>query len=43
MAVGLGLAITGGTLTGFLLKLPVWDNLVPDEMYEDDVFWEVTD
>nr|CAB3265567.1 rh type B glycoprotein [Phallusia mammillata] len=40
MTVGLALALAGGTLTGFLLKLPVWDNLTTDELYDDDVFWE---
>nr|XP_009858225.1 rh type C glycoprotein isoform X1 [Ciona intestinalis]XP_009858226.1 rh type C glycoprotein isoform X2 [Ciona intestinalis] len=40
LAVVLGIAIIGGTLTGFLLKLPVWDNLSAEELFEDEVFWD---
>ena len=41
IAVALGFAIVGGLLIGFLLKLPIWDNLKDDELYDDDVYWLV--
>nr|AAY41908.1 Rh type C glycoprotein-like protein [Ciona savignyi] len=40
LAAVLGIAIFTGTITGFLLKLPIWDNLSEEELFEDEVFWE---
>lgn len=41
LAVALGIALVAGTLTGFLMKWGIWDNLTDTEYYEDDVFWDV--
>ncbi|XP_078483673.1 rh type B glycoprotein [Ciona intestinalis] len=40
LACVLCIALLSGTLTGFLLKLPVWDNLSTEELFEDEVFWD---
>ena len=42
LAVALGIAIVSGALTGLLLKAPIWDNLTTEELYEDEVFWDVS-
>jgi len=41
LAAALGIALVSGTITGFFLKLPIWDNLTTEELYEDEIFWEV--
>lgn len=38
----IAIAMAGGTLTGFLMKLPIWDRLLREELYDDAAFWEVT-
>ena len=41
IAVAVGIALVGGALIGLLLRLPIWDNLQDNELYEDEVFWMV--
>ena len=41
MLVSVSIAISSGAITGLILKFPIWDNLVSNEFYEDDAFWEV--
>nr|BAO93205.1 Rh type B glycoprotain [Lethenteron reissneri] len=39
--VTLGMAIGGGLITGFILKLPFWGQPPDKNCYEDNVYWEV--
>ena len=39
--VTLVFAIVGGIITGFILKLPVWDNPTDDQLYDDEDFWKL--
>ena len=42
ISVSVSIAIFSGAITGLILNFPVWDNLVSNEFYEDDAFWEVS-
>lgn len=37
----LAIALASGTLTGFLMKLPIWDQLLQEELFDDEAFWEM--
>ncbi|XP_006824549.1 ammonium transporter Rh type B-like [Saccoglossus kowalevskii] len=41
LVITLAIAIISGMLTGLLLKIPILDQLTPDELYDDNNFWEV--
>nr|UUH57882.1 Rh type C glycoprotein [Molgula manhattensis] len=41
MVTTVAIAIAGGVLTGFILKLPIMDRLLEDELYDDATFWMV--
>ncbi|XP_014672309.1 PREDICTED: ammonium transporter Rh type B-B-like isoform X2 [Priapulus caudatus] len=41
MGVTLCIAIIGGTTTGFLLRIPVFDAPRNNQIFDDDQFWEV--
>ena len=34
-------AIVGGVITGFILKIPIWDNLTDEQLYDDEDFWNL--
>ena len=37
----LGMAIVGGLITGFILKIPIWDNPNDEQLYDDEDFWKL--
>lgn len=37
----IAIALAGGAITGFLLKLPIMDRLLRAELYDDATFWMV--
>ncbi|XP_078448588.1 ammonium transporter Rh type C-like isoform X1 [Lampetra planeri] len=39
--VAIAMGIVGGTIVGFILKLPIWDYPEDEECYEDEHYWEV--
>lgn len=41
LAVTLGLAIVGGTLTGMVMNIPLWEQLELEEYFEDGKYWEM--
>ena len=41
LAVTLGLAIVGGTLTGMVMNIPIWEQLELEEYFEDGKYWEM--
>jgi len=41
LGVTLGIAIVGGVLTGFILRLPIWIQLDEQSIHDDEDFWEV--
>ncbi|XP_043918591.1 ammonium transporter Rh type A isoform X1 [Protopterus annectens] len=41
LASSVGVALVGGTLTGFLLKLPFWGQPPDQNCYDDSIYWEV--
>lgn len=41
LAVTLGIALFGGLITGFFLKLPIYDTPPDTQCFEDAVYWEV--
>lgn len=43
LTITLAIAIGGGTLTGFILKIPILDTPKPEKFFEDDVNWTVAD
>ncbi|XP_078386122.1 ammonium transporter Rh type C-like 2 [Cetorhinus maximus] len=43
LCVTLVLSIAGGTIVGFILKLPIWGDPSDENCYEDQVYWEVPD
>ncbi|KAI8478642.1 hypothetical protein Bbelb_436300 [Branchiostoma belcheri] len=43
LCVTLGVAMLGGAITGIILQLPVWDKLLPDELFDDKGYWEIPD
>lgn len=43
LALTLAISLVGGTLTGLLLKLPIWNMPQEDDVFDDKVNWEVAD
>jgi len=41
LGVTLAMAIGGGLITGFILRLPIWIQLDEQSYYDDEDFWEV--
>ncbi|XP_013381459.2 ammonium transporter Rh type B [Lingula anatina] len=41
LGVTLGIALLGGTITGFLLLIPCLDRPEGDQLFDDEKFWEV--
>ncbi|GCB76748.1 hypothetical protein scyTo_0016603 [Scyliorhinus torazame] len=41
LCVTLLLSVGGGTIVGFILKLPFWGDPSDENCFEDDVYWEV--
>lgn len=41
LASSLGFALVGGTVTGFILKLPVWSQPPDQNCFDDSLYWEV--
>ncbi|KAE8605411.1 hypothetical protein XENTR_v10015120 [Xenopus tropicalis] len=41
LAATLGISVVGGTLTGFILKLPFWGQPPDPNCYDDSIYWEV--
>lgn len=46
-AIALGVtiivAIVGGVITGFILKLPIWDQPKTAQLFDDEDYWEIPD
>ena len=41
MLISVAIALASGVITGFILKIPIFDNLDSEEFYEDGPFWQV--
>ncbi|KAM4772625.1 ammonium transporter Rh type A [Rhinophrynus dorsalis] len=41
LAATFGISVIGGTLTGFILKLPFWGQPADQNCYDDSIYWEV--
>nr|XP_033795406.1 ammonium transporter Rh type A isoform X2 [Geotrypetes seraphini] len=41
LASSIGCAVSGGVITGFILKLPFWGQPPDQNCYDDSIFWEV--
>ncbi|XP_018429387.1 PREDICTED: ammonium transporter Rh type A [Nanorana parkeri] len=41
LAATFGIAVVGGVITGFILKLPFWGQPPDQSCYDDTVYWEV--
>ncbi|GAB1603225.1 ammonium transporter Rh type C-like [Argonauta hians] len=41
LAITFSIAIVGGILTGFVLKLPIWNEPADDDLFEDETNWIV--
>ncbi|XP_069480407.1 ammonium transporter Rh type C [Ambystoma mexicanum] len=41
IAVSLAFAFVGGTIVGFILKLPIWGAPADENCFDDGVYWEV--
>ncbi|XP_053573643.1 ammonium transporter Rh type C-like [Bombina bombina] len=41
ICVSLAFGLVGGTVVGFILKLPIWGDPSDENCLEDDVYWEV--
>ncbi|CAM9811416.1 unnamed protein product [Lampetra fluviatilis] len=39
--VSMAMGLVGGTIVGFLLKLPIWDFPEDEECFQDESYWEV--
>jgi hypothetical protein len=35
------MAVAGGVMTGFILRLSIWDNPTDDQLYDDSDFWDL--
>jgi len=33
------MALLGGTITGFILRIPIWDQPSGDQIFDDEDFW----
>ncbi|XP_029451967.1 ammonium transporter Rh type A [Rhinatrema bivittatum] len=41
LAASIGVAVLGGLITGFILKLPFWGQPPDQNCYDDSIYWEV--
>lgn len=41
LGVTLGLSIVGGAITGFIMNIPIWEQLEHEEYFEDGKYWEM--
>uniref|UniRef100_A0AAY4ESC4 Ammonium transporter Rh type A n=1 Tax=Denticeps clupeoides TaxID=299321 RepID=A0AAY4ESC4_9TELE len=41
LASTLGFALVGGSITGLIMKIPIWSQPPDQNCYDDSVFWEV--
>ncbi|KAK1171783.1 ammonium transporter Rh type A-like [Acipenser oxyrinchus oxyrinchus] len=41
LASSVSIAIVGGTITGFILRLPIWGQPPDQNCYDDSIYWEV--
>ncbi|XP_063296917.1 ammonium transporter Rh type A [Pelobates fuscus] len=41
LAATFGIAIVGGVITGFILKVPIWGQPPDQNCYDDSIYWEV--
>ncbi|KAJ1149046.1 hypothetical protein NDU88_001866 [Pleurodeles waltl] len=41
LAATIGVAIIGGAITGFILKIPIWGQPPDQNCYDDSLYWEV--
>ncbi|XP_053316588.1 ammonium transporter Rh type A [Spea bombifrons] len=41
LAATFGISVVGGTITGFILKLPFWGQPPDQNCYDDTLYWEV--
>ncbi|XP_051776154.1 ammonium transporter Rh type C 1-like isoform X3 [Erpetoichthys calabaricus] len=41
ICIALAFGLVGGTIVGFILKLPFWGDAPDENCFEDDVYWEV--
>jgi len=39
LGVSLGMALLGGTITGFILRIPIWDQPRGSRIFDDKEFW----
>ena len=37
----LGISIVSGAITGFILNIPLWEQLEQEEYFEDGKYWEM--
>ncbi|CBY42807.1 unnamed protein product [Oikopleura dioica] len=41
LATTLGISLVGGTITGFMMNVPLWEQLELEEYFEDGKYWEM--
>ncbi|XP_062947649.1 ammonium transporter Rh type C [Cynocephalus volans] len=41
LLVSLGMALVGGIIVGFILRLPIWGQASDENCFEDSIYWEV--
>ena len=41
LGVTLGISIVGGAITGFIMNVPLWEQLENEEYFEDGKYWEM--
>ncbi|XP_074652649.1 ammonium transporter Rh type B-B-like [Tubulanus polymorphus] len=41
LGMTLGMALVGGAITGFILKISIWDAPKSHDLFDDDNYWEV--
>ncbi|XP_039604044.1 ammonium transporter Rh type A [Polypterus senegalus] len=41
LASSVGIAIIGGAITGFIMKLPIWGQPPDQNCFDDSIYWEV--
>jgi len=41
VATSLGFGLIGGTIVGFILKIPIWDQPKGNQIFDEEEFWDV--
>ena len=41
LACTLGISLVGGTITGMIMNIPLWEQLELEEYFEDGKYWEM--